>query len=108
MFPPAATLLLAALTVGCTSNKVDSGRADPSLDSDDRPTDSTSTPDADGDGWSDAEDCADDDPSVHPDATEICDGLDQDCDGEVDDDAEEVLVYRDSDGDGYGAPGHGE
>jgi len=37
--------------------------------------------DADGDGYTVAQgDCADDDPSVHPDAAERCDdGLDQDC-----------------------------
>ena len=42
-------------------------------------------PDEDGDGtsrWSG--DCDDTNPTVHPGAAELCDGLDNDCDGEVD------------------------
>ena len=41
-------------------------------------------PDDDGDGASDVEDCAPFDPSVHPGAQETCNGVDDDCDGEAD------------------------
>jgi uncharacterized delta-60 repeat protein len=46
-------------------------------------------------------DCADSDPAINPDAIEICDGKDNDCDGEVDEEVK-TTFYLDSDGDGYG------
>jgi len=47
-------------------------------------------------------DCDEADPDVNPDGVEVCDGLDNDCDGQVD---EGLLVdwYLDLDQDGYGA-----
>ncbi|MBN2798582.1 MAG: putative metal-binding motif-containing protein [Deltaproteobacteria bacterium] len=61
-------------------------------------------PDLDGDGYTTLTDCDDGDPSVYPDADEVCDGLDNNCDGLVDDDAvDRGLFYADEDGDGYGA-----
>ncbi|HJN74207.1 MAG TPA: MopE-related protein [Myxococcota bacterium] len=59
--------------------------------------------DLDGDGFGEAEDCDDTDAAVNPDATEACNGLDDDCDGEVDDAAGD-LWYSDADEDGYGDP----
>ncbi len=57
--------------------------------------------DEDMDGYSADDDCDDEDPAVHPDAEEVCDDRDNDCDGEVDEDAM-LTWYADLDGDGYG------
>jgi predicted GH43/DUF377 family glycosyl hydrolase len=52
--------------------------------------------DADGDGWTVAAgDCDDNDDTVHPTAPELCDGLDNDCDGAI------PNIEVDHDGDGY-------
>jgi hypothetical protein len=74
--------------------------------------------DTDGDGWGDdgapvvsctpigAEvpgDCDDADASVNPGVVEVCDGIDQDCDGAADEDAVDAPPwYADVDGDGWG------
>jgi len=57
--------------------------------------------DADGDGFISSEDCDDLDPHINAGATEVCDGLDNNCNGDID---EGVLntYYLDSDGDGFG------
>ena len=49
-------------------------------------------------------DCADNDSSINPSAIEVCDRVDNNCNGQVD---EGVLVtyFRDSDRDGYGVAG---
>ena len=59
------------------------------------------TPDDDGDGWNNDDDCDDGNASVHPGATEICDdGVDNDCSGG---DLASEVWFTDADGDGYGA-----
>ena len=62
--------------------------------------------DLDGDGVDTTEDCDDTNPDIQPDAAEICDGLDNDCDGERDGAAAAGVAtwYTDWDGDGYGDP----
>ncbi len=63
--------------------------------------------DRDGDGWTTVTDCNDDDASISPDADEVCDGIDNDCDGKVDDQDNAVIAdgawYEDADGDGFGS-----
>ena len=50
-----------------------------------------------------AGDCDDSDPAMHPGAIELCDGVDNNCDGIIDDDAtDQSIFYRDRDGDGFG------
>ncbi len=62
--------------------------------------------DNDGDGSSEVDgDCDDDDPTVVPGGGELCNGVDDDCDGEVDDDDDLVGAdwFVDGDGDGFGS-----
>jgi hypothetical protein len=47
-------------------------------------------------------DCNDNDPTIHPGATEICDGKDNNCNGMIDEGLESVVQCEDKDGDGHG------
>ncbi|MBB4078009.1 PKD repeat protein [Lewinella aquimaris] len=77
--------------------------------------------DRDGDGYGDvntttltcdqmpgyvsrAGDCDDEDANVNPDASELCDGIDNNCDGNVDENTTTSTYYADNDGDGLGDP----
>jgi hypothetical protein len=77
--------------------------------------------DADGDGFGDpaapvaacgpepgtaavAGDCDDGTPAANPDADELCDGIDNDCDLATDEDRTEYEWFPDDDGDGFGDP----
>ena len=58
--------------------------------------------DEDGDGFLTAEgDCEDTDATVNPGEVEACDGIDNNCDGVVDEGVA-TNIYLDEDGDGFG------
>ena len=59
--------------------------------------------DADQDGFLNYVDCDDNNAAVNPDAVEICDGIDNNCDGTVDEGFEQVAYWIDADGDGFGS-----
>ena len=52
------------------------------------------------------DDCNDGNNAIHPGATELCNGIDDDCNGDIDDVLDEnlPLFYQDADGDLYGNP----
>jgi predicted outer membrane repeat protein len=84
----ALLLLSLALAIGCGDKNDDTG----------------GPPDADADGYDVSEDCDDTDPDIHPGADERCNGVDDDCDGEIDEEGAvgSDTFYADVDGDGYG------
>jgi len=87
------------------------GDDDTVMSGDDDTVESTPSPtpatDSDGDGFSAALDCDDSNPAINPGQEELCDGLDNNCDGATD---EGVMTdyYPDLDGDGFGDEVGGE
>ncbi len=71
-------------------------------DSGDTAAPETSDPferDDDGDGYSENDgDCDDADPAVHPGQEDACNGVDDDCDGELEEDARADDIYEPNDG----------
>lgn len=59
------------------------------------------SPDSDGDGSFDEVDCAPLNKDIYPGATEVCDGVDNNCDGNIDEGVK-ITYYQDEDGDSFG------
>ncbi|MEC7983668.1 MAG: MopE-related protein [Myxococcota bacterium] len=59
--------------------------------------------DADGDGYNSSDDCDDANNAVNPASLEICDGIDNNCDGQIDEGVQ-ISIYADADGDAFGDP----
>jgi len=57
--------------------------------------------DQDADGYTVGEDCDDSDPLINPDSPEICDEVDNNCNGAIDEGVTQAW-HADSDGDGFG------
>jgi hypothetical protein len=48
-------------------------------------------------------DCDDNDPLIYPGATEVCDNIDNNCDGSIDEGLTQTSYYLDADTDGFGS-----
>ncbi len=90
--------LLILLALGCSDADKETTTPSGTTSTDDQPVD------ADGDSWTSDEDCDDSDASVSPGAVEVCDGIDNNCDGVVDppDASGSQTFYTDADDDGFG------
>jgi len=86
------------------ANAVHPGAAETTCDATDNDCDPTTLddPDGDGDGAGVCTDCNDGESAMFPGNPEICDGLDNDCNGPVDDGLLFIDYWPDTDGDGYG------
>lgn len=58
--------------------------------------------DEDNDGYPVGTDCNDNNAAIHPNATEICNGIDDNCDGQIDEGLSLFTYYQDNDADGFG------
>jgi hypothetical protein len=105
------TRVLLVLLGGCVDKPVDTVDSGAEAMEDDTSIDTEVAPpvDADGDGYSETEDCDDGDAAAYPGANEVCNGTDDDCNDLTDDDDAGLDVstasvwHPDADADGFGA-----
>ena len=96
-------LLLAFLFACDKAEPVDTSTGTDDTASDDTGTDDTGSQDQDGDGESAKTDCDDSNPQINSAATEVCDEVDNNCDGEIDEGVT-FSFYADGDSDSFGDP----
>ena len=99
---------------GAVKKKGDCDDSNPDINPDAAPNESSPGcyKDADGDNWGDdspsasgvdaGTDCNDSDFTINPGANEVCNGKDDDCDGQPDENVNTYTCYPDGDGDGWG------
>lgn len=92
-----------------TDSTINPGATETYYDGIDQNCDALSDNDMDMDGHDASaqggDDCADDNAAISPEAEEVCDGIDNDCEGTIDEGAVDgVLIYADVDLDTYGDP----
>ncbi len=96
-------LLSAVLATACASEPLKVAST-PGLIHETGSPDSDAPPvDSDNDGYTDDLDCDDTNPAISPVAEEVCNGVDDNCNGTVDEGLETATWFIDTDGDGYGS-----
>ena len=87
--------IILLMGIGCTTNNKTN------IGEEIEDTNSNEIVDADNDGYFSDEDCDDLSSNVNPGVPELCDGIDNNCDGNIDENVIKTF-YADSDGDGFG------
>jgi hypothetical protein len=113
---PAVSLLACSQPTGYVTNSDDCDDTMPSInpgaqdipyDTIDQDCSGADLTDVDGDGFistvAGGTDCDDTNPAINPAASEVCDGVDNNCDGTTDEGLQ-TTYYQDFDNDGYGDP----
>ena len=102
-----AILAMTTFGIGCDPNSTNSTdkitENDVSNDGSSNDTDLLQDLDLDGDGYLASEECDDSDVLINPSAVEVCDGIDNNCDGQIDEGVT-TRFYWDNDEDNFGNP----